>query len=363
MREISPGYLHGKLAQRKPFFPFIGQIELTYSCNLECSHCYCKGLEGRELTTAEWKKILEAIHKDGCLWLTITGGEPLVRDDFLEIYSYAKKKGFIINLFTNAFGLTKEILAHLTKSPPFSIEVTLNGVTKETYERVTQVKGSFPKVISNIRKLAKNRLSVMLKTNCLKINRCELGKIKTFSEELLGRLDNRDRRRFRYDTMVHPRLDRDKTPCNYRLSARELLEMERQNSGIEKEYQNDLHGNSPNLVRDRNFLYHCNTWRDQFFINPNGWLRFCVLSDKFNVDLKTTPFKDSFYSFHRKILAERFKTNSPCRDCKLRSVCYYCPGRSFLETGNEEGPVPYYCQLAQEMEKEMFRAKSDAEPK
>ena len=69
---------------------------------------------------------MDEIHKEGCLWLTFTGGDPLVREDFLEIYSHAKKKGFIVTIFTNGQAFTKEIFDYLGKSPPFSIEITKN---------------------------------------------------------------------------------------------------------------------------------------------------------------------------------------------------------------------------------------------
>src|SRR4030042_1207561 len=87
--------------------PLDVSLELTYRCNNRCVHCYCnlpsnntKALE-EELTTEEIKKILNELSSMGSLWLLITGGEPILRNDFAEIYLYAKKKGFLITLFTN----------------------------------------------------------------------------------------------------------------------------------------------------------------------------------------------------------------------------------------------------------------------
>ena len=125
MKDQSYGNFAGKLYDTiKDHRPIKGQIELTHRCNLNCVHCYCKGsedvarnmshaarlassTENRELTTQEWKEILDEIHRKGCLWLCFTGGEPLIRDDFLEIYSYAKEKGFIITINTNGLLLTE----------------------------------------------------------------------------------------------------------------------------------------------------------------------------------------------------------------------------------------------------------------
>ena len=71
------------------------------------------------------------------------------------------------------------------------------------------------------------------------------------------------------------------------------------------------------------------------------------------MDLKTASFKEAFYRWPAQILNERFKTDSKCQDCSLRPVCYRCPPRAYLETGDEEVPVKYYCELAEGMAKQM----------
>ncbi len=364
MKKLQSGLFFRRLNKKRERYPLSGQIELTYRCNLDCVHCYCKGLEVRsqksevrELTTEEWKKILGILKEEGCLFLCLTGGDPLVREDFLEIYSYAQAKGFLITLFTNGYSLNEKIIAHLAKHPPHSIEITLNGITQTTYESITQRRGSFPKVIENIKLLKERKLRLILKTNCLKANKDELGWIKKWTEELLGRPAEK-KYRFKYDPMIHPRLNQDKTPTNFRLSFAELKEIRRQDPDIWKEYQKGLHNDSTDLERDRGFLYNCNAWNKSFFIDPFGRLKFCMLSDKFSVDLRTTPFKEGFYEAFPQLLNERFKTHSKCRDCSLRPICYYCPARAYLETGNEEWPVPYYCELAKATAEQMTVARS-----
>jgi radical SAM protein with 4Fe4S-binding SPASM domain len=347
MKNQSAGHFYARIHNKKRHFPLTGLLELTYRCNLDCIHCYCKGSEDkdRELSTRDWIKILEVLRKEGCIWLVLTGGEPLIRDDFLEIYSCARKKGFIISLFTNGLGLRDEIVDYLAEFPPFSIEITLNGITRDTYESISQIKGSFAKVIRNIRLAAAKKLPLLLKTNCLKQNKHQVGEIKAFCDKLLGK-PSKNKYFYRYDPMIYPRLNGDKTPCQYRLSFREMIEVQKQDVDIWREYQEGLHVDLPDLERNRDFLYRCNSWMTRFIINPYGRLKFCGFSDKFSVDLKTASFKEGFYNVFPKLLNEKFKTHSKCRDCKLRPICYQCPARAFLETGDEEAPVEYYCELA-----------------
>ncbi len=91
----------------------------------------------------------------------------------------------------------------------------------------------------------------------------------------------------------------------------------------------------------------------QFLVNPYGKLKFCIFSDKFSVSLKTASFKEGFYKVFPQLLKEQFKTDSKCKDCSLRPFCCYCPARAYLETGDEETPVPYYCELAKKTAEQM----------
>ena len=333
-----------KMCDRKRQFPINGQLELTYRCNLNCIHCYCKEMEnkGKELNTKQWKKIIDELQKEGCLDLCFTGGDPLIRKDFLEIYAYAKAKGFLITILTNGTLFTKKLISYLQKSPPFSIEITLNGITEATYERITQIPGSFDKVMDIIDKLSKKNFHLVLKSNCLKENKDQIGKVKAFTHQLFGR----DKKRFKYGPFIFPRLNGDKAPCDHRLSPEELLKIRHSDSDMWQEYKKDLCEALPKLKREKDYLYHCNSWMTNFFITPYGRLKFCALTDNFSTDLKKEKFREGFYNIFPRLLYEKFKTKSECRNCRLRPVCYQCPGRAYLETGDEEAPVQYYCKLA-----------------
>jgi len=323
--------------------PETGLFEFTYRCNLDCIHCYCKGSEKleEELTTDEAKDILDQIHKEGCLEITFTGGEPLIREDFLDIYLYAKRKGFIIDIFTNGLLLTEEKIDFFQKYPPRSIEITLNGITEDIYEAITQVKGSFNKVMSNIKEIARRNMPLVIKANCLKQNKNEISKIKAFTKRLFGE----DKKRFKFDPHIYPRLNQDKMPCRYRLNPFELKEIMESDSEIYAEYEERIKAEH-SLSRDEEFLYQCNAWLIHFFINPYGVLKFCQFTENFSTDLRKAPFKEGFYNVFPKLLKEKFKSDSKCKDCELRPFCFHCPGRAYLETEDEEAPVPYFCELA-----------------
>ncbi|MGB3904717.1 MAG: radical SAM protein, partial [Anaerolineae bacterium] len=148
--------LHDKLGGKR--VPIAGSLELTFRCNLRCVHCYLgdtrAGIPGKqELTYAEIRDLLDQIVDEGCLWLLLTGGEPLVRPDFLDIYTYAKQKGLLVTLFTNGTLITPQIADYLQQWRPFVVEISLYGRTKETYEKVTGVPGSYERCMRGIQLL------------------------------------------------------------------------------------------------------------------------------------------------------------------------------------------------------------------
>ncbi|MDD5245902.1 MAG: radical SAM protein [Candidatus Omnitrophica bacterium] len=337
------------LLSKKDHYPWFGQLEITYRCNLDCLHCYCQGSQARsrELSTSRWKKIISDISKEGCIYLTFSGGEPLVRKDFWELYVYAKSKGFLISIFTNGQAFDRKGFKILEKQPPHMVEITLNGITKKTYEKISGVKGSYEKVMATIREFKARALPLVIKTNLMQVNMAEVPRIKDFTDKLLGKPGGKYY--FKYDPMIYPRLNGDITPCRQRLSFDQLKKISRQDPDIWQEYCQGMHRDVAKAAQRGDSLYPCNSWKKRFLIDPYGRLKFCEFFDKFSSDLKTTSFRRGFYEVFPQVLNQCFKTQSKCRDCRLREFCYNCPARAYLETGDEESPVKYYCQLAKKV--------------
>jgi len=115
-------------------FPWSCQWELTCRCNLRCVMCYtdCFNRPDKiqdELPTNEIIRIMDELAEAGCLELCLTGGEPLARQDFFEIYAHAKQKGFLVTIFTNGTLITDVIADRLAALPPHRIEISFHGLT------------------------------------------------------------------------------------------------------------------------------------------------------------------------------------------------------------------------------------------
>src|SRR5258708_17953187 len=173
----------------------------------------------RELDYDEHCRLLDELADAGCLWILFTGGEIFARRDFLDIYTYAKKKGFIITLFTNGTLITEKIADYLAEWRPFSIEITLYGRTKDTYEKLTRIPGSYERCIRGIELLRERNLPLSLKTVAVTVNKHEVWDMKKFVEEDLNLP-------FKFDSMMNARIDCSLSPLEVRLTPEEIVDLD-----------------------------------------------------------------------------------------------------------------------------------------
>lgn len=168
--------------------PLLGRldIELTERCNNNCIHC-CINLPAddsearkKELTTNEIKNILkEAVSLD-CMSVRFTGGEPLLREDFQELYVFARKQGLKVLLFTNATLITPHVADLFLRIPPLEkIEITVYGMKKDSYEVVTRTPGSFEAAWRGINLLIEKKIPFVVKGALLPYNKYEIDEFES----------------------------------------------------------------------------------------------------------------------------------------------------------------------------------------
>ncbi|MEL7645736.1 MAG: radical SAM protein, partial [Anaerolineaceae bacterium] len=215
-------------------YPMNGMMELTERCNLGCVHCYINQPAGSrkaresELSTAEVKGILNQAAEAGCLYMTFSGGEVFLREDFLDIYLHARRLGILVSIFTNATMITPKIADFLADVRPHMVDITLYGATKETYEKVTGVPGSYERCLRGIQLLRDRGIRVFLKTMVLSVNYAELAQMRAMAKE--WGLE------FRYDEQLWPRQDGGTQPYAVQLSQDEILAIDFTDSERAKEW-------------------------------------------------------------------------------------------------------------------------------
>lgn len=337
--------VHQRLSKKR--IPISGSVEITQRCNNKCIHCYNNLSAGDqkarddELSLNEYCRILDEIADAGCLWLLFTGGEIFVRKDFLDIYTYARQKGLLITLFTNGTLIGPEIADKLNQIPPFSIEITIYGHTKETYESITQIPGSYNRCIRGIHLLIDRQLPLKLKTMAITRNHHEIHSMKRFVEQDLGL-------EFKFDAMINPRLDCSQSPLDVRLSPVKVVELDIMYPERVCEWKQFAKRFikpecEPGYPTD---LYVCGAGNNSFAIDPYGKLRLCVLSSIEAYDLREGSFVEGWDEHLAVVRRKKSSRYTKCTRCRLKSMCGLCPANSELECADEEAPIDFLCQVA-----------------
>src|SRR4051812_26799680 len=295
----------------------------------------------RELDYAEHCRLLDQLADAGCLWLLYTGGEIFARRDFLDIYTYAKKKGFLVTLFTNGTMVTERVADYLSQWRPFAIEITLYGLTRNTYEQLTGIPGSFDKCMRGIRLLADRGLPLALKTVAVSTNRHEIPGMQRFAQEELGVS-------FKFDSMINPRVDCSQSPLDVRLSPEECVALDLADPRRIDEWI-AFAGTVRRMYDERpvqDTVYQCGGGVSSFAIDPYGRLSICVLSEAHKYDLRGGSFRDGWEGFVHQQRVRKVTRPTKCVSCALKAVCGMCPANGELENGDPETPVEWLCRTA-----------------
>jgi len=323
--------------------PVSGSFELTSQCNLACVHCYLgPGLHerdrcGNEMKTARILSLLDEITEAGCLRFLITGGEPLIRKDFPEIYRHAKTNGLLVTVFTNGTLITERNVGIFEDLPPHTVEISLYGATAETYEKITRVKGSYERCISGIELLLHRRINVQLKTILMSLNRDEFYAMEQMAEGYGVK--------FRFDAALFPSFNGDKTPLSLRVHPREAVEKEFSDAERTRHWREYFEKAQRYAITDT--LYDCGAGTSSFHIDACGRLSPCLMTSGPKYDLAEGGFPDGWEAVSRAIREKKAGTDFACITCHKKSLCGFCPAFFELENGEEHLHSGYLCAIGE----------------
>ncbi len=337
-----------------PLLPHL-DIELTERCNNACLHCYINLPAGagqtraRELDTAGWQRILNEAADLGALSVRFTGGEPLLREDFTELYLFARRLGLKVTLFTNARLITPELAQLFARIPPLvKIEVTVYGMTPESYDAAAAAPGAYAQFQRGIDLLLEHNVPFIVKGALMPPNRAELEAFEAWAAALPWQDEPPSVSMF-YD--LRARRDspqRNKLIAELRVSPEEGVAMlERQG---ERYRENMRQFCSRFIGPTGDQIFTCGAGRG-VSVDAYGQLQPCMLlrDPTLSYDLHTGSLRDALENIFPH-LSERKATNplylERCARCFLHGLCEQCPAKSWMEHGALDTPVEYLCQVA-----------------
>ena len=330
-------------------------IELTERCNNACLHCYINLPENdtqarnRELTTSEWKDILRQAAELGTLTVRFTGGEPLLREDFAELYEFTRRLGIKVRLFTNARLITSELVDLFTRIPLLEkIEITVYGMRSESYDAVSCAPGAYTEFVQGIELLLKRNIPFIVKFALMPQNKADVAAFETWAMTLpwMDRLPG-------YSMFFDLRGRRDSIARNHLIERLRMTPQE----GLafltreRKSYCNEMNRFCHRFMGPTGKkLFDCGAGSGGC-VDAYGRYQPCMLlrDPVLSYDLRVGSLSDALENFFppiRQMTATNPEYLERCANCFLHGLCEQCPGKSWSEYGTLDTPVEYQCQIA-----------------
>jgi MoaA/NifB/PqqE/SkfB family radical SAM enzyme len=381
-----PWYKASLYRDKKPLLNVL-TMELTERCNNDCIHC-CINLPAddqaareRELSTAKIMAVLTEAASLGCMTVRYTGGEPLLREDFEELYLFARGVGLGVTLFTNATLITPHLADLLAKFPPRErIEITIYGMKRKSYEAVSRVPGSFEAAWRGIHLLLEREVPFVVKGALLPPNRDEVDEFDAWvattpwmdrPPKYVVFFDLRSRR----DSVHHSDAAKNRLIKRLRPSPEEGFDVLARRPESYLKNMKESYSMFTRLPGD--ILFTCSAGQGGGCVDAYGKFQPCMplrhpeTVYDLTVPSPSTPGFDTlryssigaarpanmvegglgealtnFIPRLRELRATNPDYLARCARCFLKRMCRHCPAKSWAEHGTLDTPVEYFCQVA-----------------
>lgn len=351
-------YLHSRGAAMG--LPVGGNFELTARCNFDCPMCYVHlsaeevAARGKELTAQQWISLAEQARDRGLIFALLTGGEPLIRKDFFEIYGAMKEMGIMVSVNSNGSTLQGENLKRLIDDPPHRVNISLYGGSAETY-RTMCGNDAFDRVVENIRELKRAGIDVRINASLTPYNHQDLERIYEISKKLDTII--------KVSSYMYPPI-RVHGDCGHRLTPEQAAK---------SSVQWDMLRLSEEVFAKRATAYHsllgvqdkecsadpdvgvgCRAGSSAFWMTWDGRMLPCGMMP----GPETFPLEVGFDAAWDELRQRTSQIRGPvkCTVCKYREVCSSCAAVCIAETGRFDGVPEYVCRMTEETVQGMWQA-------
>jgi radical SAM protein with 4Fe4S-binding SPASM domain len=332
-------------------------IELTERCNNNCIHCYInlpgddQTARSRELTTDEWKRIIREAADLGFLTIRYTGGEPLLRADFRELYLFTRRLGMKVMISTNARLITPELADLFEQIPPLEkIDITAYGSNARTYEAVTRSRGSFREFRNGIRLLCERKIPFAIRGILLPTTLKDIPVLDSWIRSVTHTDEDPS-----HTVLLSMRTRRDSAEKNQIISRMRSPpeKVIAHYSRNEEKHRKAMGEFCSRFMRPGgDHLFTCGAGQGGV-VDAYGMLQPCIFvrDPLMTVNLRKVALKDAIPAIQSRV--SELKAKNPdylcrCAHCFLKGLCEQCPGRSWSEHGTLDTPVDYFCRVAHE---------------
>ncbi len=319
--------------------PIHASIELTIRCNLRCAHCYNCDREGSapspaaELRFDETRGLLDELRAEGTLFISLTGGEPMLHPRFWDILDEAAARRFAVTILTNGTLLGKYACRRLARHRNIRrVNLSFYGATGETHDALTRTPGSFRLAMEGLRNLRRLGLPAALNFLVTRHNAREIPSMIEWARSLSLP--------FVVDTSITPRRDGNPGPLEHRADL----------SDLESLYRGALRplllaGDPGHPGND----FRCDCARSNVAISAGGDVWPCIAAPISGGNIRRGGFRriwnvSETFNRIRRLEISDFKT---CYSCRLSAWCPRNNGTALLVSGDYTCADPRACSEAE----------------
>ena len=329
--------------------PVSGTFELTSRCNFRCKMCYVQMTPeeqravGCELTTQEWLDTAQKAVDKGMIYLLLTGGEPLLRPDFIELYTRLIQMGLVVSVNTNGSLITPQIVACFRQFPPERVNVTLYGSSPCRYAIVCGNESGYSQAIQGIRLLKQAGIRINLNTTFIRENSPDMEALVAFAKQ-----ENIPIRTAAY---LFPPVRNGHEEQKGNLTAEEMgrlgaefdcMTMDASQKQKRLQYIHScLSEKSDDMQEPECRPAACMAGRGAFWISWDGIMYSCGMLSQEGVNIRECGFSEAW----DKTVASAKKLYLPaeCSTCKYQKLCPSCAAVSQCVNGQQGILVPDMC--------------------
>jgi radical SAM protein with 4Fe4S-binding SPASM domain len=315
--------------------PLSVQLDLTYRCNERCIHCYLDHDDHGEMNTAEIKGLLDQMADAGVFFLTISGGEIMMRKDFFEILEHAHARTFSIKLKTNGVLIRKKEAERIRALGVESVQISVYSHRAEVHDAITKMPGSFRQTIEAVRLLRTVGLHVTMANVLMVQNAQDYPGVRTLANELGAQCT--------LDPTITPMMDGDRSILELNVDKTALREVFRDIAlvGNVEEFCAPPQG----VDEDALDMLPCSAGHTACYVSPYGDVYPCVQFPLPSGNVRSTKFVDIWRDSPqlKEVRSITLRDMPSCSQCTHGATCTRCPGLAYLE-GNMRGPSYQDCE-------------------
>ena len=315
--------------------PLSVQLDLTYRCNERCIHCYLDHDDHGEMTTAEIKNLLDQMADAGVFYLTISGGEILMRRDFFEILEHARARTFCIKLKTNGVLIRQKEAQRLRALGVESVQISIYSHRPEVHDAITMMPGSFRQSIEAVRLLREHGIHVVIANVLMTHNVQDYDGVQALAAELGAQ--------FIIDPTITPMMDGDRSILSLNVDQNTLREVFHKESlaGNVEEFCAPPQGVDEEALD----MLPCSAGHTSCYVSPYGDVYPCVQFPLPTGNVRTTKFVDIWRDSpqFKEVRSITLRDLTSCSKCTHGASCSRCPGLAYME-GNMRGPSTQDCE-------------------